>query len=591
MDLIELKLQAGNLLSNNQHKQARELLYKIVKLDPQDLESLLNLSSVCGAQQSYKEAENYARQALKINSNLPGAWLNLGYVLTVQNRHTEAAASFRNAIRIKQDLVIAYQYLGNTLRELDQREEAIDIFKQALFIQPDNGPIYYDLGNTYKARGEMDKAQDCFRQSMRIRPNHLQSHSNLIACMLYDGNISPATLFDEQRKWGSRVEATVPTALPCTNDLDPERRLKVGYLSPDFRKHSVAYFFQPIMEHHNRKQILSVCYSDVPEPDSTTAQLRSLADKWHDISGMSNEDLYKLIRSDSIDILVDLAGLTQGSRLEVIARRPAPVQVNYLGYASSTGLTTIDYRLTDNFADPEGMADAFHTEQLLRLPHGFFCYQPFTDAPPVAPLPAINMGHITFGSFNNHAKITPEVVRIWAGILKAAPGSRLVCKAQRFSDPSTRQRYAGLFAEHGIAPERIDLLGQLDSETEHLSLYSKIDIGLDTFPYNGTATTCEALWMGVPVITLAGDRHMSRVGLSILSQAGLPGLAADTEDEYIELATNLGIDIKALSSLRSTLRADMQNSSLCNGEIFTENLESAYKHMWKQWLHLEETLF
>lgn len=535
MDLINLKLQARTLLGNNQYKSARELLYKIVKADPRDLETLMNLSSVCGALQDYNAAENFSRQALHINNNLPGAWLNLGFSLAVQNRHDEAVSSFRNAIKVRPDLVPAYHYLGNTLRELDRREEAVSIFREALSIQPDNGPVFYDLGNTYKARGEMDKAQDCFRQSMRIRPDHLLSHTNLIACMLYDGTISPATLFQEQLKWAGRVEASVSAPVPRSNAPDPERRLKVGYLSPDFRKHSVAYFFEPIIEHHNREQILPVCYSDVAEPDATTRRLASLAGKWRDISAMGNEDLYAQIRSDKIDILVDLAGLTNGNRLEVMARRPAPVQVNYLGYASSTGLTAVDYRLTDSIADPEGVSDAFHTEHLLRLPHGFLCYRPIADAPAVNSLPATRNGHITFGSFNNHAKITPAVVRVWSAILKAVPDSRLVCKAQRFSDASTRQRYAGLFAAHGVHEGRVELLGQLASETEHLSLYGNIDIGLDTFPYNGTTTTCEALWMGVPVITLSGDRHLSRVGQSILTRVGLADYVAGTADDYSTL--------------------------------------------------------
>jgi protein O-GlcNAc transferase len=585
LSLNRLKAQAASCLQQNQLKQAYKLLRQIVRKNPQDLESLLNLGSVCGALHLYREVETYSRQALHINRNLPAAWINLGYALASQSRHADAAASFRDAIRVKPDLVIAYHYLGNALRELDEREEAINVFNKALSIQPDNGPVYYDLGNTYKARGEMDKAQNCFRQSMRIRPDHLLSHTNLIACMLYDGDISPEVLFEEQRKWGSRVEGAVSTVLPCDNDPDPERVLRIGYLSPDFRKHSVAYFLRPVLEHHSRDRVLSICYSDVPEPDSTTSELRSHADKWHDISGMGNQTLYELIRADRVDILVDLAGLTNGNRLEVFARRPAPVQVNYLGYASSTGLTTIDYRLTDRFADPEGMTDSVHTEELLRLPQGFLCYQPLTDAPPVSQLPAISAGHLTFGSFNNHAKITPEVVRIWAAILKAVPESRLVCKAHRLSDSSTRRRYAGLFAENGIESERIELLGQFDSEIEHLSLYGKIDIGLDTFPYNGTATTCEALWMGVPVITLAGDRHLSRVGLSILQQVGLPDCVANTEDEYIEKAVTLGGDTAVLSSLRNSLRADMQASFLCNGQEFTGNLETAYRHMWNQWLH------
>lgn len=581
--LDSLKKRANRHINKNELKQARALYSKIVRKDSQDIEAWLALAGVNWMMNAWQDAEACCRRALCINPRLAGAWLNLGSALAEQGKLVEAADSYRQMIAIQPDAVIAYQSLGNTLRKLNAHADAVEVFRRALALQPHHASIYYDLGNTFKACGEMPEAIDCFRQALRWQPDHLLAHSNLIACMLYDENSDPQSLFEEQLRWGRSVEGNAPQVQPAANEPDPERKLRVGYCSPDFRNHSVAFFFEPLLEHHDRKTIEPICYSELDRPDTTTQRLQSLAGQWRDTCGMSNEDLYAMIRADRIDILVDLAGLTQGNRLEVFARRPVPVQINYLGYAASTGLVSMDYRLTDEWADPVGIADRCHTEKLVRLPHGFLCYSPAVDAPAVSSLPARRAGHITFGSFNNLAKVTPEVVSLWATVLKAVPDSRLICKAQRLEDTSIRERYANLFAVQGIAPERVELVGQLESIVEHLDLYGRVDIGLDTFPYNGTTTTCEALWMGVPVVVLEGDRHLARVGLSILHQLGLDQCIARDKEDFVSIATGLASGLNDLASMRAGLRSRMSESPLCDAAAFTRDIETVYRQLWKDW--------
>lgn len=585
--LNKLKLRANNHLKNNELIQARKLYNKIVKKDPQDIEVWLALAGVNCLLRAWQIAEVCCRRALRINSRLPGAYLNLGGAQAAQGKYGEAADSYRQMMAVKPDAIIAYQCLGNILRIMNAHTDAVEVFRRGLALQPHHAGIHYELGNTFKARGEMTKAIDCFRQALRWQPDYPLAHSNVIACMLYDENSDPKSLFEEQVRWGKSVEGNAPQGQPHDNEPDVDRKLRVGYCSPDFRSHSVSVFFEPLLEHHDRNKVELICYSEVDRPDATTQRLQSLAGQWRDTCGMSNEDLYALIRADRIDILVDLAGLTQGNRLEMFARRPVPVQINYLGYASSTGLTSMNYRLTDEWADPVGISDRYHTEKLVRLPRGFLCYRPSVDTLAVSSLPARRAGHITFGSFNNLAKVTPEVISVWAAVLKAVPDSRLICKAKRLRDASIRRRYADLFAAQDIAQERVELVGWLESSAEHLDLYGRVDIGLDTFPYNGTTTTCEALWMGVPVVVLEGDRHLARVGFSILHQLGLDQCIARDKEDFVSIAAGLAHNQADLASLRAELRSRMSESSLCDATAFTRDIENVYRQLWKDWCVLQ----
>jgi predicted O-linked N-acetylglucosamine transferase (SPINDLY family) len=401
---------------------------------------------------------------------------------------------------------------------------------------------------------------------------------------LYLPSTTEAELLAAGRSWQERHGAfPLPAPSSFPNDRTSDRPLRIGYLSPDFRRHSVSFFFEPLLAAHDRSRVQVTCYADLPNPDEVSRRLQGLADRWCNVTPLSHQQLADRIREDGIDILVDLAGHTAGNRLPVFAQKPAPIQVSWLGYPGTTGLDAIDARLTDDIADPPGEADRCHSERLVRLPDGFLCYSPPEDAPSVTPLPAISAGHITFGSFNNPAKITHEAIRAWAAILNNLPNARLLLKGKAFADATTCRRFRRLFAACGIDANRLTTMGMTQSSREHLDLYGQVDIALDTFPYNGTTTTCEALWMGVPVVTLKGKRHAARVGASILHRLELDHLTASSQDDYVAKALTLAGDTAALQALRAGLRERMQRSPLCAPRPFAAAVEDAYRTLWQQW--------
>jgi predicted O-linked N-acetylglucosamine transferase (SPINDLY family) len=354
-------------------------------------------------------------------------------------------------------------------------------------------------------------------------------------------------------------------------------------VSADFRAHSVASFLTPLLEGHCRRVVEIFCYADVIRPDAVTAHLRGLADHWLPVAGMPDEALSQRIRADGIDILVDLGGHTAHNRLRVFACKPAPVQLTWLGYPNTTGLRAIDYRIVDDVTDPPGAADGFASETLLRLPGGFLCYGAAKDATEPAPPPCLKTGVITFGSFNNPAKMSPATLDTWAELLTRVAGARLLLKGKPFADEACRASFLARFGERGVAAERVQLIAWLPNSTAHLALYEQIDIALDPFPYNGTTTTCEALWMGVPVVTLRGNRHSARVGASLLGQLGLTDWIAASTGDYVEIALALGADPGNLHSLRHSLRRLMAASSLCDGNAFARKIENAYRTIWQRW--------
>jgi predicted O-linked N-acetylglucosamine transferase (SPINDLY family) len=346
--------------------------------------------------------------------------------------------------------------------------------------------------------------------------------------------------------------------------------------------HSVNFFIEPVLIAHRRDQFEVFCYSNVSLQDQVTQRIKGYAIQWKDIAGMPDEEAEELIRKDKIDILVDLAGHTAHNRLPLFARKPAPVQVNWIGYPATTGLSTIDYKIGDKYTDPPGTTEQFYSEKLMRLPESFLCYLPQQDSPDIEPLPLLKNGYITFGSFNNFAKVTSGVYTVWAKILNAVTGSRLIMKWQSFSDRATVQYVKNMFRQRGIDEERI-ILETWDPSPEYLHAYNKVDIGLDTFPFNGITTTCQALWMGVPVITLVGEAYASRGGVSLLSNVGIPDLIAYSKEEYLELAVNLAHDPRKLGNLRQCLRDKMAHSPLLDREQFILHLEESYHQMWKNW--------
>jgi predicted O-linked N-acetylglucosamine transferase (SPINDLY family) len=433
-------------------------------------------------------------------------------------------------------------------------------------------------------QGRIEEAIAAYRRALEIRPGDQWAHSNMLIAM----NSRPPSehgggLLAEHVEWARRHAAGLYPAGTARfgNDSSQGRRLRVGYVSPDFRRHSVAYFVQPILAGHDHQQFEVFCYASVRRPDEVTAALKSQADQWRDIAAMSDEQAAEMIRADRIDILVDLAGHTANHRLTLFARRAAPVQVTYLGYPNTTGLATMDYRLTDAAADPPGTTESHYTERLVRLPHGFLCYMPPGHAPEPRAMSAANGSPITFASFNNLAKVTQAMVGLWAKILRRVPDSILLLKAGALADQATQARVRAEFDRHGIGADRIELRGREPSPARHLAMYHRVDVALDTSPYNGTTTTCEALWMGVPVVTLAGQSHASRVGASLLTCADLAMLIARGEEEYVAIVSQLAHDLERRLALAATLRQKMQGT-ICTARRFLADLEAAYVWMWEQ---------
>lgn len=470
-------------------------------------------------------------------------------------------------------------------------DEAVVHYEQALSIKPNYAAAHITLGNALSAQGQPQQAVTHYKRALSLWPPYASGHSNLLYALNYACGNDPASVYAAHLEYAALREAPLAMAIAVhVNDRSPDRRLKIGYVSSDFRLHSVSYFIEPVLIHHNHDHFEIFCYANNLQKDEVTERLKSHVDHWRPINVLSDEQAAQHIRRDQIDILIDLNGHTGNNRLLVFARKPAPVQVTWLGYPNTTGLSAMDYRLTDGFADPPGMTEQFHSEKLVRLPECFSCYQPPRDAPDVARLPALKNGYVNFGSFNNLAKINREVMTVWAKILQAVPDSRLILKNAGLGGKTAQKIVRKTFTEFGVAPERLELLGRDQSEKDHLQRYESIDIGLDPFPYNGATTTCEALWMGVPVVVLAGKTHAGRVGVSQLNNLGLTDLIGHTTDEYIAISTQLTRNLDHLSQLRAELRSRMATSSLTNGQRFIRNLEQTYRQMWQDWCLLKDVL-
>src|SRR5262249_23793600 len=441
-------------------------------------------------------------------------------------------------------------------------------------------------GVLLKESGRLAESLAVHRHTVELDPRLPAGRSNLLYTLNYDETVSRDALYAEHVAWGNSVRFPIGGSR-FANAPDPARRLRIGYVSGDFRHHSVAFFFAPLLDARGRTAVEVFLYSNDARADRMTAWLRERADHWVPIHHLSDELAAARIREDAIDILVDLSGHTSHNRMMLFARKPAPLAVTWLGYPNTTGLPAIDYRFTDAVADPPGEADRLHTERLVRLARGFLCYRAPDDAGSVAPLPALGAGHVTFGSFNNVAKLSPATIALWARLLREVSGSRLLLKASQFKDRGTRERIAAAFAAAGIDRKRVTVLPPQATTAEHLAAYGRVDIALDPLPYNGTATTCEALWMGGPVATLRGERHAARVGASILTARGLEDLIAQTPDEYVATAVKLARERDALAMLRAGLRERMRASPLCDGAGFARAIEGAYRAMWRDWCAAE----
>ena len=561
------------------HDEALKALQKCIELKPNHTKAAYNLGialrengNIEAALKLFKKVFTLEPKNTEVGDCLAHAYMQLG-------QHDEAIAIFGKLLTVNPKQAETWVNLGCVYQTQGKTNDAIECYKKAQALKPGIG--FDNLGGALSSQGNYNEAIDCLREGLKLHPENHRAFSNILLTLNYVPDINQIDVLAEHKQWQQAYGKKIKP-LSYLNELDPDKRLKIGYISPDMRAHSVANFFEPLLAAHNEQAVETYCYSSMPTPDAVTKKLQSLSHQWRDISRMTDSEVVKMIQEDEIDILVDMAGHTAGNHLTIFLHKPAPIQVSWLGYPNTTGLSTIDYRFTDSLADPDDQ-DEFYTEKLYRLADSFLCYQGLESSPDVSNLPAIDKRHITFGSFNNLAKMNEVVVELWARVFDAVEGSHLLIKNPSLSDENSRLRLTDQFVKQGISADRIALLGLTPTREAHLDLYSKIDIGLDIFPYNGTTTTCEALWMGVPVISLIGDRHAGRVGLSLLNAIGLQELAASSKDNYIDKAKVLAFDLEKLSQLRSGLREKMQGSILCDKKSFAGKMENAYRDIWRKY--------
>ncbi|MFQ6022740.1 MAG: tetratricopeptide repeat protein, partial [Acidiferrobacterales bacterium] len=501
--------QAGRL------RQAEAIYRQILTRDPNHAKALHLMGVIAHQTGQQAAAVELIGRALKLKPDYAAARNNLGLALHAQGKPTEAVAAYQQALTLTPDDAEVHNNLGVALIGQGKSTEASTAFKQALALDPNHVQAHNNLGGTLVCQGKLAEAIACWKQALTLEPNYAEARSNLIQCMHYSPAFDADAIFAEARRFNAaHVQPLRAQIHPHDNDRAPERRLRIGYVSASFRQHPVGFFFSGVAAAHDKEQFEVICYSDVRTPDAITKGFAFHADHWRDIVAVGNDALAAMIRADRIDILVDLAGHSAGNRLLAFARKPAPVQVTGGGHYDTTGLDVIDYLLSDRFETPPG-SDRYFSEELVLMPNGYVCYKPPDYAPPVTQSPVLNRGYITFGCFNNLAKITPQVIALWAEILRGLPEARMKLQTRELNDAATRERYRAQFESHGIHGDRLELAGHVPHQAL-LSNYSTIDIALDPFPYSGGLSTCEALWMGVPVITLKGHTFAGRHSTSHL---------------------------------------------------------------------------
>jgi protein O-GlcNAc transferase len=547
---------------------------------PDYVNALFNLAGVHLRQGNTQEAVGCYRQLLARNPADIAVHIHLGLAHSARGELDEAVACFERALALRPDSAEAWQNLGTARLRQNRSEEAVDCFRKALTLKPDSAEALHNLGRALLGQGRVDEAAGYFQATLALSPD-AYIYSNWLMTQLYRGGTTPAQLLEWHRGYAERYEAPLRPRWPRhANTRDPGRRLRIGYVSPDLRRHSVASFIEPVLAHHDKSAVEVYAYYSHTQQDEVTTRLIACVDHWVPCLSLSDEQLAERILADRIDILVDLAGHTAGNRLPAFARKPAPVQVSYLGYPATTGLAAVDYRLCTADTDPPGQ-EAWHTETLYRLPRTLWCYRPPAPRPPEGRgVTRPGNGPVTLGSLNNLPKVSPESLALWARILQALPESRLVMT--RVPDGSARADLAARLAAQGIAPARLGLHGRLAEQDYHV-LLGDIDCALDPFPYTGTTTTCETLWRGIPVVTRVGATSVARSGHALLRLIGLEELAADDEAEYVRIAVALASDAERLNRLHHELPQRFDASPLRDERGLARDLEAAYRDMWRRW--------
>ncbi len=618
---VDLIAQGNALQSNGQLKAALQCYEAAIRQAPKMARAHLNRGNILLASGDAQAALMAYETALSHDPAYAAAHYNTGNALVTVGRRADALAAYRRAIALKPDFVDAEVALGAALDDLGQFDAAVASYRRALALQPDYAQVHSNLGNALKELGQFDgaaasyrralaidpkyaeghnnlgnalkdlrrvaDAEACYRRAIKLNPAYAEAHSNLLFLLNYSDDKDPSLLLSEARHYGDVV--TPPDRAPTISprSREPERCLRVGFVSGDFRAHPVSYFFEAVLAalaNQTSGRLELFCYHNHSSSDEVTERIKSLCHGWRPAVSLSDEMLVRRIADDRIDILIDLAGHTAHNRLPLFARKPAPVQLSWLGYFATTGVAAIDYLIADPWTLPESQ-EANFAEKIWRLPQTRLCFTPPDADVEVNALPALSNGYLTFGCFNNLTKMNDRVVALWSQVLAGVPDSRLFLKSPQFMELSIQQEVAGRFAAGGVDRSRLIMEG-LSSRAEYLKTYQRLDIALDPFPYTGGTTTCEALWMGVPVLTLAGEHFLSRQGVGLMMNAGLPEWIASNADDYVARAVSHASDLKRLALLRASLRQQVLASPLFDAPLFARHFELALRNMWSGQLRI-----
>ncbi len=572
----------GNALSDlNRLDEAEAIYRRVLHNNPLNAMALSNMGAALRCMGRLNEAEAICRRALQIKHDFVEAHNNLGNILEDQGRISEAEASYRRALEIRPNQVDAHNNLGNLFLRLGQFFKAEACYRRALEIKPDCIEAYGNLGNVLQSLGKFDEAVLSYQRALEIKPDFADALSNLLFIYNLLPDQPPAKLLAEARRYGELVARQARPYKSWNGVPDIARCLRVGLVSGDLREHAVGFFLEGALSAHAAGRLEFTAYSNHHCIDAVTGRIKKSCRGWHSVAALSDENLARLIHDDGIDILLDLSGHTSHDRLPVFAWKPAPIQVAWLGYFATTGVAAMDYLIADPWTLPE-TEGIYFTEKIWRLPETRLCFTPPDTDVAVAPLPALTNGYVTFGCFNNLAKMNDNVVALWARVLESVPGSRLLLKAKQLNEIVVRQSVVERFAAHGIGADRILLEGS-EARAKYFAAYHRVDIALDPFPFTGGTTSAEGLWMGVPVLTLEGERFLSRQGVGLLMNAGLPEWVAADADDYVTKAISHTGDLQRLATLRSGLRQQVLASPIFDAPRFARNLEAALRGMWAQW--------
>jgi protein O-GlcNAc transferase len=579
-DHLEANYLLGALAFEARHfDDAGRWLRRVLELQPNVYEALGMLAVI--AQHHYRFAESLVLldRALALGPNDPRLHYNKGVALVELNRFAEAVACFQRTVQLQPDWLEACHNLGNALAKAHRVAEAIDVFRQVLRRQPHAVITMSYLAVLLQKLARNDEAVALFRQAVALKPEDPVVHGNLVYGLHFMPRASVGDIRAELALWNQRHAQPLARFIqPHANDRDPERRLRIGFVSPNFYDHVVARNVLPIFKHRDREAWGVFCYSNHHFADEVTAQFRGLADHWRDVHALPPVPLAERIREDRVDILVDLALHMDHNSLLSFACKPAPVQVTFAGYPGSTGLSTMDYRLSDPYLDPPAH-DVFYCEKTVRLPSTFWCFDAMGETLAPNPLPAAGGGVFTFGCLNTFGKTNEPTYDLWSRVMARVPNSRLLLMCP---EGAHRQGVRDFFAARHVAPRRIQFV-TFRPRRQYLELYHQIDLCLDTLPYNGHSTSLDALWMGVPVLTLVGQTVVGRAGLSQLMNLGLAELITHTPEAFVKTAAALAGDLPRLGNLRATLRGRMEASPLMDASSFTRAIESSFRQMWRAW--------